>query len=150
MPLPGAGRAGQCLRYLLNAQFSNVAVGNCDPASWSSQVNGPDAMAGISSFLYNTSDSTIRFIYRDSYDLNHKNSSICLTASWGEPCEPAEFAKLPFCDTAKSADERIDDLNLRIVAESLRGPFAGKGSLRAYGIDGAFDVLDVFFGGLDE
>ena len=110
-------RQGHCLHYLLNAQFSNLAAGDCASASWRSQVQGPEAGAGLSSFLYNTSDSTVRFIYRDAYNLNHKNNSICLTATWGEPCEPAEFAKLPFCDTSKSADERIDDLLNRATLE---------------------------------
>lgn len=110
-------RMGRCLHYLLNAQFSNVAAGDCAKVSWSATVDGPTAGAGLSSFLYNTSDSTVRFIYRDAYNLNHQNSSICLTATWGEPCEPAEFAKLPFCDTSKSADERVDDLLRRATVE---------------------------------
>jgi len=50
-----------------------------------------------------------------------------------------EKGTLVYSDAVSGRDERIDDLNLRIVAESLRGPFAGKGSLRAYGIDGAFE-----------
>ncbi len=50
-----------------------------------------------------------------------------------------EKGTLVYRDAVSGRDERIDDLNLRIVAESLRGPFAGKGSLRAYGIDGAFE-----------
>ncbi len=50
-----------------------------------------------------------------------------------------EKGTLIYRDAAGGRDERIDDLNLRIVAESLSGPFAAKGSLRAYGIDGAFE-----------
>ena len=50
-----------------------------------------------------------------------------------------EKGTLVYRDAVSGRDERIDDLNLRIVAESLRGPFAGKGSLQAYGIDGAFE-----------
>ncbi len=50
-----------------------------------------------------------------------------------------EKGTLIYRDAVGGRDERIDDLNLRIVAESLRGPFAAKGSLQVYGIDGAFE-----------
>jgi uncharacterized protein involved in outer membrane biogenesis len=50
-----------------------------------------------------------------------------------------ENGTLVYRDAVRGRDERIDDLNLRIVAESLRGPFAAKGSFRTYGIDGTFE-----------
>jgi len=42
-------------------------------------------------------------------------------------------------DATTGREERIDALDLRIVAESLEGPFAGKGSARVHGIDGTFE-----------
>ncbi|MDX1576232.1 MAG: hypothetical protein R3285_08555, partial [Kiloniellales bacterium] len=47
---------------------------------------------------------------------------------------------LIYRDAVNGRDERFDDLNLRIVAESLSGPFAAKGSLRAFGIEAAFEA----------
>jgi hypothetical protein len=46
---PGANSAEKCLRYLQSGQYSNVAVGDCATASWSSQVQGPVAGGGLSS-----------------------------------------------------------------------------------------------------
>jgi hypothetical protein len=51
-----------------------------------------------------------------------------------------EKGTLIYRDAARGRDERFDDLNLRIVAESLRGPFAAKGSMRAYAIEAAFEA----------
>jgi len=42
-------------------------------------------------------------------------------------------------DAEGGRDERIDELNARIVAESLDGPFAAKGSMRLHGIGAAFE-----------
>ena len=50
-----------------------------------------------------------------------------------------EKGTLIYRDATGGRDRRIDDLDLRIVAESLRGPFAGKGSLRLQDIAGAFE-----------
>ena len=51
-----------------------------------------------------------------------------------------EDGSLIYRSAARGRDERIDDLNLRIVADSLRGPFAGKGSLRIHGFGGDFEA----------
>jgi uncharacterized protein involved in outer membrane biogenesis len=50
-----------------------------------------------------------------------------------------EKGTLIYRDMVGGRDRRIDDLDLRIVAESLRGPFAAKGSLRVQDIAGAFE-----------
>ena len=50
-----------------------------------------------------------------------------------------ENGTLIYRDAERGRDERIDKLNVRIVAESLRGPFAAKGSMRVHGIGAAFE-----------
>jgi len=122
---PGAGApagwtstgTNNCLRYDQNGQFSALAVGDCATASWSSSTADLPAGAGLSSLLRNETDSTIRFVFRDAYNINAKNFSVCMTATWGEPCEPPEFAKLPFCDVARGVDERLEDLLSRTSVE---------------------------------
>jgi hypothetical protein len=116
---PAGWKAGSstCLKTNYHNQYSNLNVGDCPTTNWRSNVKDIAPGGGLTGLLHNASDSTIRFVFRDSYNLNFKNLSICLTATWGEPCEPAEFAKLPFCDNNKSANERVDDLLSRTTVE---------------------------------
>jgi hypothetical protein len=108
----------KCLSNMQNGQYSNLAAGNCPSKSWRSDTADLPGY-NIASLFHNSTDSTVRFVYRDSYALNKKNFTACLTATWGEPCANAEFASLPFCDTAKSADVRADDLLARATVEEL-------------------------------
>jgi hypothetical protein len=110
LQLEGPATRALCLHHMQNGQFANIAAGQCPAASWRSSVADINPLGGLSSLELNQTDQTIRFVFRDSYNLNSMNFTTCLTATWGEPCEPAEFARLPFCDSTKSAEERLDDL----------------------------------------
>lgn len=51
-----------------------------------------------------------------------------------------EKGSLVYRDAGTGREERIEELDARIVADSLTGPFAAKGSLRAHGIPGTFET----------
>ncbi len=51
-----------------------------------------------------------------------------------------EKGRLIYRDAETGREERIEDLDARIVADSLIGPFAAKGSLRAGGVAGSFEA----------
>ena len=74
----------------------------------------------------------IRFVFRDAYNLNKRNFSVCLTATWGEPCANTEFASLPFCDRALSADARADDLLSRATTDELSNMLSNDGIKHAW------------------
>jgi len=50
-----------------------------------------------------------------------------------------EKGTLIYRDAVSGRDQRVDNLNVRIVAESLRGPFAAKGDVRLDGIGAVFE-----------
>jgi len=82
--VPAAAAAGnaKCLMSNLHGMASNVASGDV-PAESAFDSTADFSLSGGSCALFrNRTDRTIRFIWRDSYDLNHRNFSVCLTATW--------------------------------------------------------------------
>ena len=111
----------KCLTINQNGRFSNAAVGNCPSRSWRSNTEDLPPGSGDPNLFRNETDKTIRFVWRDAYNLNRRNFSICLTSTWGEPCENMEFRGLPFCNRSLSADQRTDDMLSRATIDELQG-----------------------------
>ena len=103
---------------LASGQVSNIGLSDCPLASWRSNLQDIPPAGLLAGVLRNTTDQTIRYVWRESYGLNGRNFSTCLTATWGEPCEPAAFASLLYCNTTLPVGERLRDLLSRAtVAE---------------------------------
>ena len=72
----------KCLMSNLHGMTSNVAAGDVPADSAFDSIADFSLMGGSCALFRNRSDRTIRFIWRDSYNLNHRNFSVCLTATW--------------------------------------------------------------------
>ena len=121
----------RCLTSNTNGVFSNVAVSGCPATDWQAPGSVHDFDAAASAIL-NTTDHTVRFVFRDAYNLNKRNFSVCLTATWGEPCANTEFAGLPFCNLSLSADARADDLLARATTDELSNMLSNDGIKHAW------------------
>ena len=110
-----------CLTINHNGRYSNLVPGPCPERSWRSNTKDLSPGGGDPNLFRNATDSTIRFVWRDAYNLNRRNFSVCLTSTWGEPCENVEFRGLPFCDRSLPAGNRTDDLLSRATLDELQG-----------------------------
>ena len=111
---PAAAAHPQCL--MKASMDSNMATGGVPATSAFDSI--ADCRVGAALFR-NGTDGTIRYIWRDAYSLNQRNFSVCLTATWGEPCAPAAFKALPFCNRSLSHDQRTDDLLARATVPEM-------------------------------